>query len=103
MPDEFYTTVLCSADTRFTSLRCGGGKIACIDNPGATVAAMIASNVGVGESVFVDELVERIRMSLGIEIRRDKVLAAPTRTDLYYSAITDMIYKDKDTFIREVV
>ena len=103
MPDEFYTTVLCSADTRFTSLRCGGGKIACVDNPGATVAAMIASNVGVGESVFVDELVERIRMSLGIEIRRDKVLAAPTRTDLYYSAITDMIYKDKDTFIREVV
>ena len=102
LSEEFYATLLCTEDTRFTALSCSHKKIACLDEARVTVAAFLESQVEEDESLTVEDLIARIETDFGIRVKRDKVLSAPSRTDLYYSSITDMIYKNRQTFIKEV-
>lgn len=102
LDETFYTTLICTKDTRFTAISCGGKKIACLDDARPAVAAFLESQIDEDESLAAEDLIERAQEDYGITVRRDKVLSAPGRTDLYYSPLTDMIYKDRQTFIKEV-
>lgn len=103
MSNDFYVTALCSEGTRFTSLRCSNGRIACLDDAKVSVAGLVDAFVDSGESIAIDDLMDRIRYSLGLTLRRDKITEAPLRTNLYYSSITDMIYKNRETFVEQVL
>lgn len=102
MSDDFYITAICSEGTRFSALKCNQKKIACLDDAPISIAGFLDAQVGEGESIIVEDLIDYIASDLGVCIARDKVLQAPTRTNLYYNEITNMIYKDKEVFIREV-
>lgn len=102
MSDDFYITAICSEGTRFSALKCNQKKIACLDDAPISIAGFLDAQVGEGESIIVEDLIDYITSDLGVCIARDKVLQAPTRTNLYYNEITNMIYKDKEVFIREV-
>lgn len=102
LSDEFYAALLCTSGTRFSVLLCSRMRIACLDDAHVAVASFLEAQVGEGESLAVEDLALRVQEDFGITVRRDKVIYAPNRSDLYYSPITDMIYKDRQTFIKEV-
>lgn len=102
MADEFYSTVLCSNDTQFSALSCNHKTIACLDSSYVAISAFLDSIVEEGESLEVEDLIEVADEVFGVTVTRQNVLAAPKKTGLYYCETSDMIYKDKDTFIRKV-
>lgn len=100
--DEFYAYALCIEGTRFLPLNCSRKRIACLDGAKTSTAAFVDAQIPEGGSIDVEDLIDEIKERYGIEVRRDKVLSAPERTDLYYSQVTNMIYKTKATFIKEI-
>ena len=101
--DDLYNAVLCSEGTRFSTLRCNHKQIACLDDAHVSIAAVVDSLVEEGESLEVEELVERVDEALGVGVTRQHVLSAPSKSNLYYCSIANMIYKDKETFVREAL
>lgn len=102
LSDEFYVALLCTSGTRFSVLLCSRKRIACLDDAHIAVASFLEAQVNDGESLTVEDLIQRVQEGFGIAVRRDKVIYAPNGSALYYSAITDMIYKNRQTFIKEV-
>lgn len=102
LSNEFYAALLCTSGTRFSVLLCSRKRIACLDDAHVAIASFLEAQVDDGESLTVEDLIQRVQEGFGITVRRDKVIYAPNRSALYYSAITDMIYKDRQTFIKEV-
>ena len=102
LDDAFYVALLCTQGTRFAALNCCRKRIACLDGAKASIAAFIEAQMEEGESLTIDDLIARTEADYGITIRRDKAVSAPERSDLYYSPITDMIYWNRQTFIKEI-
>lgn len=102
LDETFYTTLICTKDTRFTAISCGRKKVACLDDARTAVAAFLESQIEEDESLAVEDLIARTQEDFGITVSRDRALSAPGRSDLYYSPLTDMMYKDRQTFIKEV-
>ena len=78
---DLYNVVLCSEGTRFSTLRCNHKQIACLDGA----------------------IAERVDEVFGVGVTSQHVLSAPNKSNLYYCSIANMIYKEKETFVREVL
>ena len=105
MDHVFYDALLCTEGTRFASLNCGEaarGKIACLDGAPCNMASFIDSQLEDEEAMQIDELIDCIAVDFGIALKRSKIMSAPNRTDLYYSPITDEVYKTKSVFIERI-